>query len=111
MMLVGFGLMSYAVGSAEEHGFYLALFAAILTGWSSALGEVTIFGVLKFYPADFIVGFSSGTGMAGIIGSGVILGLRSIGMDDQSIFMCGLPAVILYYLAAYLLISTIKKAD
>ena len=111
MMLVGFGLMSYAVGTTEVYGFYLALFAAILTGWSAALGEVTILGVLKFYPADFIFGYSSGGGMAGIVGSGVILWLRSIGIDDQSIFMCGIPAIIVYYLSANLLIQTIKKSD
>lgn len=51
-------------------GFYLALISSMFVGVSSSIGESLIVGFLKGFPSHLIAGWSSGTGFAGVYGSG-----------------------------------------
>lgn len=42
------------------------------------MGEAVILGYLKVFPSDLVSGWSSGTGMAGIMGSGSFLLLHGV---------------------------------
>jgi hypothetical protein len=54
-------------------GFSISLFATLLIGVFSSLGNVTAVGFMKAFPAEVVVGFSSGTGLAGIAGVGIVM--------------------------------------
>ncbi|ODV58894.1 amino acid transporter YHC3 [Ascoidea rubescens DSM 1968] len=57
-----------SAGSYQSH-LYLKLFGIALSSVSSGLGEVTFLQLTHFYQNNSLVGFSSGTGAAGLIGS------------------------------------------
>ena len=53
--------------------FYLALVASGLTGATQGMGEATFLGFCKVFPSHVVGYVSSGTGMAGISGTLLIL--------------------------------------
>mmetsp|Transcript_27486 Transcript_27486/g.19862 ORF Transcript_27486/g.19862 Transcript_27486/m.19862 type:complete len:109 (+) Transcript_27486:234-560(+) len=103
MIIVSFGMgLAYVMMagclymSTYEASFYVALIAATVQGSFSAIGETTILGFLKEMPGETIGYFGSGTGAAGISGSGLLLLLKSIGMDDTMINLSMVPFIFLY---------------
>jgi len=72
LFILGFMLMSYTylIDGSEVYGFYLALFATLIIGIASAFGESVNLGFLRGFPPDYVSGFSAGTGLAGIYGTG-----------------------------------------
>jgi battenin len=62
----------------KNWGFYTALVGSVICGSTQALGEAVILGYLKAFPSDLVSGWSSGTGMAGIMGSGSFLLLHGV---------------------------------
>ena len=80
--------------------FYLAVFAAVLVGMSQAMGEACFLGFCSLYPSH-VVGFvSSGTGCAGLTGSGSLLLFKSIGLQNYQIFMIAMPTLLIYIFCA-----------
>ncbi len=66
--------------------FFVSLAASCIHGLTSCFGESTILGYLKGFPAELVVGWSSGTGFAGVVGAGlVVLLLR---LDFQLFAAC-----------------------
>ena len=66
-------LASFKGDNKEESFFYVAIFASILIGISSSMGEATFLGYCNGFPSH-VVGFvSSGTGCAGLTGTGTLL--------------------------------------
>ena len=61
-----------------DWGFYVSLVGSVMCGSMQALGEAVIVGYLKAFPADLINGWSSGTGMAGVMGSGTYILLHGV---------------------------------
>lgn len=68
--------------SSQEFMFYLALFASMLTGISTGMGEATFLGFLKGYPSHTVGYVSSGTGFAGIFGTLTLITLQSINLSN-----------------------------
>ena len=64
--------------ASKEWGFYTCLVGSVLCGSICALGEAVVLGFLKAYPSGLVTGWSSGTGMAGIMGSGTYLLLHGL---------------------------------
>jgi battenin len=107
-MLSGFLIISFACTyNQNEASFYLSLLSSVLMGITCALGESTVLGFCKAFPSTIVGFFGSGTGFAGVFGSGIILILKGAGLDDGQIFFAITPAVILYFLAFWW-ISRIK---
>lgn len=79
--------------------FYISLLSSIMFGMGSALGESTTLGYCKGFPSNVVGFFSSGTGFAGIFGSGIILLLKGAGLDDAYIFLIVGPTVVPYFLS------------
>lgn len=75
-------------------------------GVGSALGESTTLGFCKGFPSNIVGFFSSGTGFAGIFGSGIILLLKGAGLSDGVIFLIVAPSVIPYFLSFFWLHRT-----
>ena len=61
-------ICSAGIGSA---GFGLALLATFMMGNACSLGECINLAFNKSFPSDYVVGFSSGTGFAGVFGAGI----------------------------------------
>ena len=60
-------------GKKEESFFYVAVFASILVGMGSALGEATFLGYCNGFPSHVVGYVSSGTGCAGLTGTFTLL--------------------------------------
>lgn len=61
-----------------QWAFYLALVGSTLQGCACTLGEVTMLGYIKNFSPDLIGFWGSGTGSAGLFGSGMYIGLLAI---------------------------------
>ena len=66
-------------------------------GCTCALGESTILGFLKGFPSRLVGAFGSGTGFAGVFGSGIFLVLKPF-MNDGVIFLIVIPLVFVYFI-------------
>ncbi len=74
-MLGGYILIAVACLLPQDYivGFFISLVAAVVHGLTACFGESTILGYLKGFPAELIVGWSSGTGFAGVVGAGLVV--------------------------------------
>ena len=79
--------------------FIVAVLASCLIGISCGMGEATFLGFLKGYPSHTVGYVSSGTGFAGLSGTGTLLVLQGIGLANQYIFIVTCPTILIYYLA------------
>jgi len=53
--------------------FYVAITACVFVGIATSMGEAAFLGYLKGFPHHLVGNFSSGTGFAGITGTGSLL--------------------------------------
>jgi hypothetical protein len=82
IMLCAFIIIAFACTYSSNIGsFYVALFSSVLFGIASALGESTTLGFCNGFPSEVVGYFGSGTGFAGIFGTGTILLLELAGFD------------------------------
>ena len=97
-------LASFNAPAADEKDppifwFVVAVLASCLIGISSGMGEATFLGFLKGYPSHTVGYVSSGTGFAGLSGTGTLLILQGMGLANQYIFLIACPTILVYYLA------------
>ena len=57
----------------NDNYFYLAIFASVLVGIASSVGEATFLGFTNLFPSHTVGFVSSGTGFAGISGTMTLL--------------------------------------
>ena len=82
-MSLGFLMISFACTyNTNLAAFYISLVSSVILGTVSALGESTTLGFCKGFPSSVVGYFGSGTGFAGIFGSGIILLLQGVGLTD-----------------------------
>jgi len=81
--------------------FFIALFATVICGSATALGESTVLGFLKGFPNNTVGYFSSGTGGAGLSGTLLLLGLNAAGVSEAGIYFIAVPTVIPYFISFY----------
>lgn len=55
-------------------------------GTSSSFGEATILGYLRLFPDGFVVGWSSGTGLAGVAGASITLLTKKLGVNSKYLY-------------------------
>lgn len=98
-MLVSFLVMSLCLSTNESWGFPISLMATLLMGLAQCIGECVNLGFLKAFPSEHIVGFTSGTGFAGIAGAGAWLFCRAIGLNNTQVFLVFMPLLVVYFLS------------
>jgi CLN3 protein len=82
-MTIGFLIIAFvATFSHSKSAFFIALISSVMLGISSALGEAINLGFIKGFPSEVIGYYGSGTGFAGIFGSGILLLLKAAGLSD-----------------------------
>lgn len=70
-------------------------------GSGEALGEVNILGYLRTFPGDFISGWGTGTGLAGIGGAGCTLLFKILDIDTIFLYLYLSPAALIYFALFY----------
>ncbi|BFZ04039.1 hypothetical protein BsWGS_07078 [Bradybaena similaris] len=103
----------FGIAYAFNFGFAIACIAVI--GSTAAFGENVTLGFLLAFPASMVNAWSSGTGMAGVLGSslyvifGCVVGSGQGQMDKlhsltKYAFLLTTPVVVVYWLAFFVLI-------
>ena len=75
----------------------ILLFPSFIMGSGEALGEVNVLGYLRSLPGDFISGWSTGTGFAGVAGAGLTLIFKIRGIETQLLYLFLSPLTIIYF--------------
>ncbi|XP_005106996.1 battenin [Aplysia californica] len=110
VMLVGL----FGIAYAFNFGFAIACIAVL--GSSAAFGENVTLGFLSWFPSSLVSAWSSGTGMAGVLGSTlfIIFGCavghgdsetKELKNLDKYAFLLTTPVVLVYWLAYFVIIK------
>lgn len=67
--------------SEDKYAFYICLTGSLITGICQALGEGVMISYVKKFDTKCITGWSSGTGLAGLLGAGMYLLLRAFNVN------------------------------
>ena len=83
--------------------FLLTLIPTIIMGTGQSLGEATFLGYLRTFPEDYISGWSTGTGIAGILAAILSLTFKLISenFDLKNLYIIISPVTILFFFAYY----------
>lgn len=113
LMLIGLFGVAYAFS------FWFALVCIVFVGASAAFGENVALGYLRLFPSKMVNAWSSGTGMAGLLGSaiyitfGCVVGAGGQNTDKlknltKYAFLLTSPAVLLYLFSYFVIIKPPK---
>ena len=95
--MLSFVLISVAtIHDDNKNFFWVAVGASVFTGVAQGLGEAAFLGFLKGFPPSLVGDVSSGTGMAGVFGNLMLLGLKAAGLSNQAIYFIAIPTMIVY---------------
>ena len=88
-MVLGYSLISISclLSNTNISSFIISLFASVIHGLTSCFGESVILGYLKGFPAELVVGWSSGTGFAGVVGAGIVVVLLALEFQLFAVFI------------------------
>ena len=84
--------------------FLLTLIPTIIMGTGQCLGEATFLGYIRTFPEDYISGWSTGTGIAGVSAAVLSLTFKLIGesFDLKYLYIIVAPVSILFFLAYFI---------
>ena len=84
--------------------FLLTLIPTIIMGTGQCLGEATFLGYIRTFPEDYISGWSTGTGIAGILAAILSLTFKLIGdnFDLKNLYIIVSPVAIIFFFAYYI---------
>lgn len=116
VMLIGL----FGIAYASSFGFAIACIAVL--GSTSAFGENVTLGFLSRFPSSLVTAWSSGTGMAGLLGSSLFITFGCVvhqGSDqtkelqhlDKYAFLLTTPVVFIYWLAYFVVIKRPPVTD
>jgi hypothetical protein len=94
---------------SKTTAFWLSLIPSFIMGTGSAFGESTILGYLRNFPKDFVAGWSSGTGLAGVIGALLTLMLKVFEVQPKTLYIAISPVCVVYLIAFFLVDRMHKK--
>jgi len=110
-------------GIAYAFNFGFAIACIMFMGSSAAFGENVTLGYLSWFPSSLITAWSSGTGMAGLLGSTlfIIFGCSVTGTGDSQTsqlknldkyaFLLTTPVVLVYWAAYFVIIKRPRSDD
>ena len=109
-LLTIFGVLTVSVakllGSDDTFRFSVAIFGIVFVGLGSSYGESVALGYLERFRSKTIGGWASGTGMSGVAGSLIYLGLQAIGVSNEGAFLLSIPFVFAYWIVYFFQIQT-----
>lgn len=105
-MLIGL----YFLAVSTQLNFAVALACIIVVGATSGFGESVILGMLKFYDSELVGGWSAGTGVAGVAGSGMYLICDIIGLKLIYTYLLLVPSAFIYFYAYEFMLTPPEEA-
>lgn len=97
LMTSAYLLVAFSTLSEDRVGFLIALIGSLLAGTAQSIGECTMISCCKGFPPNVLAGWGAGTGLAGLVGTGIYLALINLGVSNAIIFVCLAPTSLLYY--------------
>lgn len=110
-MAISFIVLAVCVSSNSSWSFPISLIATLVMGMAQTLGECVNLGFIKELPSEYIIGFTSGTGFAGIAGSGVWLVCNAIGLSNTYVFLIFMPLLLVYWLSFLWIYRKVKTTN
>lgn len=109
-------------GVAFAFDFWFAIICIVFVGASAAFGENVALGYLRLFPSKYVNAWSSGTGMAGVLGSTIYIIFGCVvgagGQNDSKLknltknaFLLTSPVVLLYLLAYFWIIRIPPESE
>lgn len=109
-------------GVAFAFNFWFAIVCIVFVGASAAFGENVALGYLRLFPSKYVNAWSSGTGMAGVLGStiyiifGCVVGAGGNNVDQlkhltKYAFLLTSPVVLVYLLSYFWIIRRPADSD
>ncbi|XP_052064252.1 battenin-like [Mytilus californianus] len=109
-------------GVAFAFDFWFAIVCIVFVGASAAFGENVALGYLRLFPSKFVNAWSSGTGMAGVLGSTIYIIFGCVvgaGGDNTAklkhltkyAFLLTSPVVVVYLLAYFWIIQRPPESE
>ena len=97
----------------QKFAFFLTLIPAVIMGTGLSFGETTFLGYIRTFPEDYVSGWSSGTGFAGVFGAFLSLLFKLINedFDLKYLYLMISPITILYFLSFYITYKIKKNID
>ena len=108
LMIISYLLIAVIIIFNVKFGFYLALFCAVLHGFTQAFGASAILGLLKGFPSKLVVAFTTGIGTSGIFSTGILMILKPF-LNVGFIFLLIIPLTILYLINSIILVNKRAK--
>ena len=112
--LIGFLLFRFAyslIGKDGTVGFIVSLISTIIIGSFTSIGDGAIIGFMKALPAENIAGWSSGTGIAGLTGTGFYLLCSSLGLKFDTMVLILMPFGLVYVFNFKLILNLKASID
>ena len=83
----------------QKVAFLLTLIPTVIMGTGQSLGEATFLGYIRTFPEDYVSGWSTGTGIAGILAAILSLTFKLIGddFDLKNLYIIISPVTILFF--------------
>lgn len=91
--------------------FALSILASVLVGLGTGMGDITVLGFMKCFPPIIISGYSSGTGMSGIVGASLYLIFKSFNVSFTKTVLSLLAFYPVYGLCFFLVIRMKLEMD
>ena len=90
-------------GFNQKVAFLLTLIPTIIMGTGQSLGEATFLGYIRTFPEDYVSGWSTGTGIAGILAAILSLTFKLIGddFDLKNLYIIISPVTVIFFFAYY----------
>ena len=82
--------------------FVLTLIPSIIMGTGSSFGEATNLGYIRTFPKDFISGWSSGTGFAGVFGALITLCCKKFEWKLKNLYLFISPVAFIYFICFFI---------
>ena len=97
-------IIDYSKDFDQTLAFFLSLIPAIIMGTGQSFGEATFLGYIRTFPEDYVSGWSSGTGFAGVFGASLSLIFKIITeqFDLKNLYLIISPVTILFFFAFYI---------
>lgn len=77
--------------------FFLTMIPSLVMGTGMAFGEASLLGYIRTFPKDFVSGWSSGTGLAGVGGATITLTFKIWKIEPKLIYLYLSPLVAIYF--------------
>eukprot|EP00697_Spironema_sp_BW2_P002378 gnl/Spiro4/13180_TR6989_c0_g1_i1.p1 gnl/Spiro4/13180_TR6989_c0_g1~~gnl/Spiro4/13180_TR6989_c0_g1_i1.p1 ORF type:complete len:470 (-),score=130.14 gnl/Spiro4/13180_TR6989_c0_g1_i1:61-1422(-) len=98
----------FGIGTLGEYP-EMCIPAIACIGFACTLGESTLVAYVRKHQPALVGGWSSGTGVAGVLGTSLFIAFKAMKLSVSAIFLLQTPLILLYYFAFFWMIKPDPK--